>query len=681
MGAEPTLAVGELRADLLRRIGVEVDAGPAGPLFRWQGREFGLKEDVLAATLPDPRDGRRLVAVLHGNHPDAIAWRERDHVAARKPFLRIWRQDGIALEAPLRADGGVDPERIVRSSLERYYGTGKLQPHGPLAGLENVRIGGDFKPGELEQSAFRMAEARRRAMAWCGMAEMPPVLVDLTTRSEDLSRAGEVQRLGFASPASNHAMCLVSGVADDGGAAVALVALRSVLGAPRVDWIAEAAAVDAADAWHGEPLERWAARLARLAPLPDLAALVDEHAARRRSRHVVAPLRALLLRHLRERQGDFELVRLWRGESRLDPADARLASEWRAWLAARASAQAHLLPNLDEALRIEPALLRFGAALAHAPRDAGRMPASRAWLARLDELQRAGISTVSLPLTLALVPATGAEGGRRSDLELGCAEGDATVWAATRAARARGMGVHFDLTLVATDSGPRIGATAAHDAESWAAVYDGIAVLVEHAALLAQLAGANSLSIANATPQITMQSPSSPAAPADEPRWKTEGWRRVIARARAGFGGLLTYTAADPREVAAIGFWSDLDRVSYALFPDLDTRPEGRDQTIRAFIESDAIWQVDQALAAARDAGKPLWLTRVGFERGAPGWQARQWNDFERLARAWDADPAYAGMVAWRLPVDPGAGERTVREVAVEDAEAERAVYRAVCGR
>jgi hypothetical protein len=38
-------------------------------------------------------------------------------------------------------------------------------------------------------------------------------------------------------------------------------------------------------------------------------------------------------------------------------------------------------------------------------------------------------------------------------------------------------------------------------------------------------------------------------------------------------------------------------------------------------------------------------------------------------------------MVAWRLPVDPGAGERTVREVAVEDAEAERAVYRAVCGR
>ena len=681
MGAEPRLAEGELRAELLRRLGVEVSQGPAGPLFRWQGREFGFKEDVLAATLADPRDEGRLVAVVHGNHPEAVAWRERDHVAARKPFLSIWRQDGIALQAPLSADGGVDPERIVRASLERYYGTGKLLPRGPVAGLENTRSGGEFQPGEFEQSAFRMAAARRRAMEWCGLSHMPPVLVDLTTRCEDLSRAGERQRLGFASPASNHAMCLVSGVVDDGGAAVASVALRSVLGVPRVEWIVDASAVDAADAWHGEPLERWAARLARLEPQPDLALLVDDHAERRRSRHLVAPLRALLLRFLREQQGDFELVRIWRGESRLDPSDKQLVSDWRTWFATRAAAQAHLLPNLDETLRIEPALLRFGAALAHAPRDAGRMPASQAWLARLEELQRAGISTVSIPLTLALRPATGPEGGRRCDLELGCAEGDVSVWAATRAARARGMGVHHDLTLLTTDSGPRIGATAAHDAESWAEVYDGIAVLVEHAALLAQLSGANSLSIANATPQITMQSPSSAAAPADESRWKTDGWRRVIARARAGYGGLLTYTAADPREVASIGFWTDLDRVSYALFPDLDTRPDGRDQTARAYIESDAIWQVDQALSAARAAGKPLWLTRVGFERGAPGWQAKQWNDFERLARKWDAQAEYAGMVAWRVPVDPGAGERTVREVAIEDEEAVRAVVRAVCGR
>ncbi|MEY2747128.1 MAG: hypothetical protein RL112_2170 [Planctomycetota bacterium] len=681
MGAEPELAEGEVRVELLRRLGVEVSEGPAGPLFRWQGREFGLKEDVLAATLADPRDERRLVAVLHGNHPEAVAWREQDHVAARKPFLSIWRQDGIALQAPLSPDGRVDPERIVRASLERYYGTGKLEPLGAYAGLENARAGGEFRPGELEQSAFRMAAARRRAMEWCGIAEMPPVLVDLTTRCEDLLRAGERQGPGFVSPASNHAMCLVSGVLDDGGAAVASVALRQVLGAPRVEWIGEAAAIDAADLWHGEPLERWAARLLRLEPRPAFAPLVDEHASRKRSRHLVAPLRALLLRFLREKRGDFELVRHWRGESRLDPSDAALESEWRRWIAARAGAQAHLLPYLEAPLRIEPALLRFGAALAHSPRDAGRMPGSQAWLARLDELRGAGISTVSIPLTLALRPATGPEGGRRADLDLGCVEGDLSAWAASLAARARGMGVHFDLTLVATDSGPLIGATAARDPESWAEVYDGIAVLVEHAALLAQLSGANSLSIANATPQITMQAPSSPSAPADEPRWKTEGWRRVVARARAAYGGLLTYTAGDPREVASIGFWQDLDRVSYALFPDLDTRPEGRDQTARAFIESDAIWQVEQALAAARAAGKPLWLTRVGFERAAPGWQARQWSDFERLARRLDADPAYAGFVAWRVPVDPGAGERTVREVAVEDEEAERAAIRAVCGR
>jgi hypothetical protein len=681
LGAEPELAEGELRAELLRRLGVEVSQGPAGPLFLWQEREFGLKEDVLAATLVHPRDERRLVAVVHGNHPDAVAWRKHDFVAARKPHISIWRQDGLALQAPLRADGGVDPERIVRASLERYYGTGKLQPLGVLAGLENARAGGDFRPGELEQSALRMAAARRRAMRWCGIEEMPPVLVDLTTRCADLLHASERQRLGFASPATNHAICLVSGTLDDGGAAVALVALRHVLGLPRADWVGEAAAVDAADAWMGEPLERWAARLVRLEPRPRFAKLVDEHAERKRSRHLVAPLRALCLRFLREQRGDFELVRLWRGESRLDPSDKELESAWQAWLQERAQSQAHLLPNLDAALAIDPDLLRFGAALAHSSRDESLMPASAAWTARLSALQEAGISTVSIPITLALVPATGPDGGRRCELEIGCAEGDLSVWSATRYARARGMAVHFDLTLVSTSSGPRIGATAARDAESWAEVYDGIGTLVEHAALLAQLSGANSLSIANATPQVTMQLPSSPAAPAEEPRWKTDGWRRVIGRARAAYGGLLTYTAGDPREVASIGFWGDLDRVSYALFPDLDSRPDGRDQTARAFIESDAIWQVEQALAAARAAGKPLWLTRVGFERGAPGWQAQQWRDFERLARRWDEDPGYAGLVAWRLPVDPGAGERTMREVALEDVEAERAAVRAVCGR
>ena len=676
----PATAVTEHAAELAR-LGVVLGRGPGGPNFTLLGREFGLADDVLVATVPDPRDPRRLVTILHGNHPDPVAWHGERVVHATRPWLRVLRHDGVAIEAPVRRDGSVDAERLLRVSMDRYASMGAFEPQPPTGGLGALRLNGEFVDGAVEQSALRLAQARRTATAWCALADVPQIEVLLTSRSETLAWHGVRASLGRRAATLPEAMCLVSGTVDDGGAAVAAATLRSILGAPKLSWLEEAAGVDAAGTWWGTELETWCARVARLEPRPTLADLCADDALLRRSRHAATPLRALLLRRLRALRGDFEVVRLWRGESRIDAGDGALQELLRSALDELAARHG---PALDEAARFvreRPPLLRFCGALAHDPRLPPSSAGSRLWLERLDALRARGMSSVSLPLTLVARPEAPPSGGVREDLQLGFADGDVQVWHATRLARERGMAVHWDLTLQWSPSGSFIGASAWRGAEERARLFDRCAELVEHAALHAQLAGAHSLSIANSMPQITLEGGGDFGAPGDDGRWKTEGWTRVVRRARRAFDGELTYTAASTLEASGIRFWKELDRISYALFPDVDQLPAGRDLQARAFVRDDAVWQVEELSKVAAAAGRPLWLARIGFERGEAGWQLQQWSDFERTARKLDQDARYAGFCVWRLPLDASGSELPPRDVAVADPAVERAALKALTGR
>ncbi len=666
----------DVEAELLTRLGFETGVGVEGPEFRWEGRVYGWKEDVLVATVPDPRDPARLLAFVHGNDPELEARWAAELVPATRPWLRILRRDGVAIEAPVKSNGQADPSRLRREAVRRYEGVTKLVPQAPTGGLAVVRLAGAFPAGAVEQSTLRCATARRKVSAWCGVDEVPEVSVDLTSAAEDLAWHGERAAQTYVAPAMPHALVYLSGTVDDGGAGVARASLRAILGRTSVLWLEDAVATDAANTWFGVPLEEWCARLTLRGELPTIAELLSPEATVHWSRHVVVPLRALLVRRLRAQHGDFAVVRLWRAE--LTPVIT--AEETRAFHAAVRAQSAERVATFAAAAANrrgdQATLLRFTVSLAHELRVPELGPASDRWLARLDELRARGVSGLSLPVVLVARPEAPPTGGVSADLELGFAEGDLPVWAAMRAARARGMAVHLDLTLQWSPSGPAMGATVAGDAEVRARLFDRWADLVEHAALLAQLGGADSLSIGNATPQVVIRN--------EDPQdydWRSEGWKRVIGRARAAFDGLLTYTASNPLEVEQASFWSQLDRVGYAVFPDMDTLPVGRDPDARAYIQSDTRWQVDAALEAAAKVGKPLWLARVGFERGAPGWQELQWRDFERYARTLDSDTRYAGFCVWRLPVDASGSEHPRRDTTVIDSAAVTAALRALTGR
>lgn len=674
-------AVATPHAVELQRLGVVLGSGPGGPRFTILDREFGLADDVLVATVPDPRDPRRLVSFVHGNHPDPVAWHEERIVHASKPWLRVLRHDGVSIEAPVRRDGSLDAARLLRVSLDRYASMGAFEAQPPTGGLGALRVNGAFPDGAVEQSALRMAQARRTATAWCALDEVPQVEVLLTSRSETLAWHGVRGALGRRNATLPEAMCLLSGTVDDGGATVAATTLRKILGTPRSAWIEEAAGVDAAGSWWGSGLEDWCGRLALVEPRPSLADLCAPDAAVLRSRHVVVPLRALLLRRLRAERGDFELVRLWRGESRVDAHDAALEAKLAAALDELAARHAARLEDEARLRRERPPLLRFCGALAHDTRLPVAGAGSRLWIDRLDALRAQGMSSVSLPLVLVARPEAGPGGGVREDLQLGFADGDAQVWHATRMARERGMAVHWDLTLQWSPGGSFIGSSAWRDDEERARLFDRCAELVEHAALHAQLAGAHSLSIANSMPQITMEHGAGYGAKDGDGSWKTQGWTRVVRRARRAFAGELCYTAASPAEVAEIGFWKELDRIGYALFPGLDAAQAGRDLQARVLVRDDAQWQLDQVLEVAAREGRPVWLARTGFERGQAGWQLQQWQDFERLARKSDADPRYAGFCVWRLPLDASGSELPPRDLSPVDPAVERAALKALTGR
>jgi hypothetical protein len=131
-------------------------------------------------------------------------------------------------------------------------------------------------------------------------------------------------------------------------------------------------------------------------------------------------------------------------------------------------------------------------------------------------------------------------------------------------------------------------------------------------------------------------------------------WRALIARVRDVFPGHLTW-AANWDAYARVPFWDALDAVGIqAYFPVLPAGAPPTEAAVRAG------WRriTDELAAVARETGKPVVLTELGYDAGEhalvrPWESGRGREDLQRLGlrialEAIDAEPAVRGAFLWK---------------------------------
>jgi len=158
----------------------------------------------------------------------------------------------------------------------------------------------------------------------------------------------------------------------------------------------------------------------------------------------------------------------------------------------------------------------------------------------------------------------------------------------------------------------------------------------------------------------------------------TAYWADLIAMARAGFGGFLTYSANwggsaignqgldQLEEFSQIEFWPLLDFVGISCYVELAQTPDPSFTTLMA---NWGRWYNNRVAPVLRRVGKPLLLTEVGYrsEASAPmhPWDylgnagvqtALQAELYLALFQFWRGVPEFRGLYIWHWDADPQAG-------------------------
>lgn len=679
---------------LARRAGVEILAGGRG--FVYAGQEYVERTDALIATFEDPERPGLPVTLVLGNEARVVVESAGTLQPGWKPWVRTLRAGEIASYGPIGADGSPWSAELVRLGFTRVANERGLVPIAdPKPGVVG-RAARDLDPERVARYSWSCVRARERAVGWCAPdTGIPSAEVVLWSSASDYAAHGDPDRLSRFDPVDQRVDALLLSMGegadartlDDGGAAVVLAGVWNRLGPPAEPWMIDAAGVDAAWSWWGVDLDAWLARTrASSADLP-LSRLVDDEAGRTVSAHVLSPRRAALWRFLRDSRGDAYVRELWLGSRTLD-VDANATRAFSDWLASRVERGASAL----SASRLERRRARErvgpvesgGAGLVRGlgacepapdPRDAARegygSPAFERTLARAVETGANAISIGAFTRDVAGPPALFDDARAH---ELVAREGDARVFAALVAAKARGLAVFFAPHLVAGDGGTWAGTWTRANRGEWEAFFERYARFVEHHALTAELAGADLFSIGSGQWAVTGGEPEGRRVDPEEAGWRSAGWARVVASARAAFEGRLVYSAGAPDELPRVSFFGDVDVVGLELAPDLD-RDDASDGL---YAGAEIGRQIEIALTVldrtARASGKPALITQASFRpalRGAaralgPGtassaWHAAQYREMQRRLEAWRGRLDLFGVFAWRTGDASVGGEHDVR--------------------
>ena len=584
---------------LLARLPLQESAAEAR--LRLFDRTYLWRECALVATLADPRAEGDRVTLVTSPTPERVDELLARGLGPERPGLRLYLRGELELEARLGPRGDLRDGEVIDHGARR--GWPGLAERAPARRGWRVQGLEELAP-ELVEAILGALESTVERLAWAGV-ERPRVLDVVVADAADALRDDRPAQAGGRYAASDRRWVVAGdpALASDGARVVARELLVQALGPPRTPWLADAAALEASGSCFGVELERWCAHLARggAGSLEELLAR-GEGPPSERSPLVLQPLRAWLWRLVRISLGEEELIVSWRAGIHAQ----RVAPLWRAEIERLAALRD------DDPRAARPPAIAGGGAIVDLPIDAVRGIGTRSARRALERAARAGARLVVLRAHLAPPAPEGwteewpADGGIRTR------EGDAALLWGMRQARALGLAVALAPEVLSSASGVRDGERVLTRPEEWDAYFRWTEAALEHAALLAELGGAQLLSLGGGIPEAARSSaePDLDERTLGLRRARAERWGAIATRTRARFRGALTFRAESSGHARQIAFRDELDLLWIPFLPELGlARPWPADDPLLVDL-LDA--HLERALEPSGDGAPPVWL-EVGF--------------------------------------------------------------------
>lgn len=652
---------------LLEALGVEVsDEG-----FLYERRAYQRPDDALVATFADPERPGLPVTLYFGNDLARLGLLLDDATPAWRPLARCFRAGELDFEVDLALDGAPwRPSARDPGAARRALLAGHERHEEPS--LTWILPAGEVPDdlGDYRESVRRAQAAVTEILGGVGTGPVPPpVRVRVHRDVEGLVIATGGWKRARVNPVHFLVDALVApGRTHDGGAGAARAAALTLAGPPAERWLLDGIGVHAADRFWGRRLEDWVARLRAGGLVPPVREIVDPNA--ELSPLVLAPARGALVRYLCFSRGWDLLAGLWSGELSLR-ANERVRAGFETWLDGLVAERAEEL-----AARPAPAVPSGwrGAHLWTRPGGGREAPGYGTPAAReaLAELAAMGANAVALTVLDYADPGLPERAGGSRERELFVSTPEEALWTAVEDAHALGLGVLLSPHSVAQRSGGFRGWSAINTRAEWEAFFEGARRYAVHWALFAELCGAQVLSLGSDVRFATFTRRREDNREVwDLLSWKLEGWRAVLADARAAYSGALTYTANWVNQPAEIEFWSELDLVAGSLFDPLE-------DPLAPGLEPDDEAQVGmlrtnlaELIEVGRTHGLPVLVAEVGFPATSEAWrapaEARGAEDEAaqaRLLRRWaralsavrGAGKDVAGFLVWCWDV-PGSAQ------------------------
>ena len=410
-----------------------------------------------------------------------------------------------------------------------------------------------------------------------------------------------------------------------------------------------------------------------------------------RSPHVTGPLRALLFRVVLEERGADFVRGLWQGTQSL-ALDEGLAARFEAGLLAlvdehraqleseRQRRELALAAPMRMGVHVEPE--RFG------DDDAVRGHGSPAVRASLTRAQSLGLDAITVSAYRYVDGGPPAYWGQAHGPSAPIP--DAALWRTLEVARELGLRTSLRSHSLRGPSTTWNTWMPLAGLDAWTEEFEHLERVVEHHALLAELAGCELLCIAGGLRNATDADPERPGRrEVDLPvcNLKLERWERIIAVARQAFDGGLTYAADDIPELLNVQFWDRLDYVGVDLYEPLGD-PNDPDRRLgRQALERRFGVALDRLAIQGARVGKPVLVTEVGFPSASasrldPTWiagtaapeeQAELVHALSRAARE-EREVPLAGLWLWRWSTDPSVGGNADRSWLLARKAAEAAI-------
>ncbi len=629
---------------LVPRLPVRFEAGG----FRFLGRTYNDRDDVLVLVHPHPENPRQLLLVVTGNRDEAVL--ERAFHYPQPNDFEVWRR-GLRVRFGRFDDRWApDPERD-RDVLAEIRLLRETDRHRFFAREETI---GEER---LEALSTRLARTHRRVQAFLGGrgAPLPRVDVYLWGRSSEKAELTGRAEASHVDEGHDQLYLALEGLQHGSWDRQTVVLLRHALGRPARTALEVGLGIALAEDRQARGADYWAARLHAAGCALPLAELLDNERLvwdpgwrragggsempLRESPLVFEPLAASLATLLTERWGRDELLRRYRtwdpGREEID----RLEPAWRSHLdklAARHAAQI----SRDRATFPRGEGVWLGANHTHETLisiDGGYLSEdSDAMLARLRALGANAVAVV--PYTYLLRPDQPAPLPFLREAEK---ENDASVIHAALEARRLGM----KILLKPHIQGVWPGAIAMRTEADWERFFHHYERWIRHYALLAEMHRIEALAVGVELVEAT--------------RGHEEVWRRLIARLRRIYSGQMVYAANWGEEFERLGFWDALDWIGIDSYYSLSDSAEASD----AELLRGARAALERIRAVQERHGRPLVFTELGYVSTAAPWQ-EPWQDhrdrplrLEHQARALRAtlqalgEPGWwHGVLLWKWP-------------------------------